>query len=391
VVPQISKLNLTHQAILNAKPMSSRFTLCDGRGLELRITPSGKRTWAFLFRLSGKKWRYTIGEFPAISLKDARKISDSLRGQIAVGQNPQKIRVDERVKDELTVGRVYQEFLKRHLQAKLRSWKDYDRAIRKDFISRYEQREIASVKKLDLLRVTDDVIARGATIHANRLQQYVKRFFNWCVEMDYISVTPFNSMPKPSPERSRDRVLSLDEVKLLYSAAGQLDHIHCCFLRLLILTGQRRSEIANLKWHEIHNDHLQIEANRSKNNHKIVTPLSKIAHDLISSLPQNNGEYVFSTTGGRRPIAGFSKMKNRIVAFVEFNDWRFHDLRRTIATALEEHEVDRFTIQCVLNHSDNSITAVYDRSSHVKRKRRALERWQHLLFETDNVLRVISR
>ena len=83
-------------------------------------------------------------------------------------------------------------------------------------------------------------------------------------------------------------------------------------------------------------------------------------------------------------------MKRRLDALVEFEDWRFHDFRRSLATALEEEELDRFTIQCVLNHTDNSITAVYDRSSHVNRKRRAFERWEQLLFETSNIIRVAS-
>lgn len=383
-------MNLTHKAIINAKPAASRFSLSDGRGLELRVTPSGKRTWAYLFRLSGRKWRYTIGEFPSVSLKEARRICDRLRAEIALGKNPQQQRTNDRMKDVLTVERVYEEFQRRHLKAKLKSWQEIDRAIVKDFISRYARRDLQSITKLDLVRVTDDVSARGALIHANRLQQYVQRFFNWCVAMDYLANTPFVGMPKPNNERSRDRVLSLDELRKIYEAACNLDDVHAGFVRLLILTGQRRSEIANLKWQEIFAGHLQLEAVRSKNNQKIITPLTQVTSELLAELPRNEGDFVFSTTGGYRPIGGFSKLKCRLDELVEFKDWRFHDFRRSLATALEEQELDRFTIQCVLNHADNSITAVYDRSSHVNRKRRALEQWEQLLFETTNVIRVAS-
>ena len=129
-------MNLTHKAIINAKPAASRFSLSDGRGLELRVTPSGKRTWAYLFRLSGRKWRYTIGEFPSVSLKEARRICDRLRAEIALGKNPQQQRTNDRMKDVLTVERVYEEFQRRHQKAKLKSWQEIDRAIVKDFISR---------------------------------------------------------------------------------------------------------------------------------------------------------------------------------------------------------------------------------------------------------------
>ena len=155
------------------------------------------------------------------------------------------------MKDVLTVEQVYEEFQRRHLKAKLKSWQEIDRAIVKDFISRYAKRDLQSITKLDLVRVTDRVSARGALIHANRLQQYVQRFFNWCVAMDYLAHTPFVGMPKPSNERSRDRVLSLDELRKIYKAACNLDDVHAGFVRLLILTGQRRSEIAHLKWQEI--------------------------------------------------------------------------------------------------------------------------------------------
>lgn len=379
-------MKLTNQKIISTTSTSKRVTLIDGRGLELRVSPNGLRTWALLYWFEGKKHRYTIGPYPAVSLKQARQISDKLRAEIAHGRNPQVMKRFSTQQSVLTVDVCYTDFLIRHLKAKLKSWHSYDQVMKKDFTSRFGKRNIKAVSKADIIKMIDHVVARGAPIHANRLLQYVKRFFSWCVEMDYIEVSPAISIPKPVNERSRERVLTIQETYSIYEAANELGVIYSSFIKLLILSGHRRSELSQLKWDELADEGICLARERSKNDRPIVTPLTDLMKKIINEIPRNTGAFVFSTTSGRRPIAGFSKIKKKLDALTNISDWRLHDFRRTIATNLEEIDVDRFTVKCVLNHSDASITGVYDRSTHTKRKLRALENWEQQLFGQVNIV-----
>lgn len=379
-------VKLTNQTILNAIGDSSRSPLRDGRGLELRISINGQKSWSLLYWFQGKKYRYTIGPYPAVTLKHARQIADGLRAQIANHTNPQLAKKQAKAQSDLTIAYCYQEFLTRHLKAKLKSWHEYDRAMQRDFITRYGKRPVSAVTKADLIKMLDHISARGALIHANRVLQFVKKFFGWCIEMDYVAASPAMTIPRPAKETARDRVLSLDEVRNIYNASDNLGSVHSLFIKMKILTGHRRSELSKLQWAELEDDMIKLSSERSKNGKPTVTPLTDRMQTLLDQIPRGQGAYVFSTTSGERPISGFSKMKKKLDTFCNVDDWRLHDFRRSLATGLEDQDFDRFTITCVLNHTDASVTGVYDRSLHIKRKLKALLAWEDQLFPSDNVI-----
>ena len=203
----------------------------------------------------------------------------------------------------------------------------------------------------------------------------MSRFFKWCVGRGYLEANPAHGIPKPAKERSRDRVLSLNEVKAIYSASNSLRGVIGAFVTILILTGQRRSEISNLSWEELTDNQITISATRSKNGRTIITPLTQGISSVFDCIPRNNGKYIFSTTGGLRPIGNFSWIKLQLQTISRTADWTYHDFRRAIATYSAESGFSRFEISELLNHTDNSVTGVYDRSAHLKTKERLLICW----------------
>lgn len=358
-----------------------RISLSDGRGLELRMTTDGSHTWSLLYRYNGKKQRFTIGPYPSVKLKDARKLADKLRCQVANGQNPQELK---RIKHRTNINTVlgcYEQFFRRYLQVQLRSWKVYDARIKADILPVIGHKDIKKVLKSDIINIIDSIHDRNAPVLANRVLQYSSTFFKWCVGRGYIEINPAANIPKPAKERSRERVLSVAETRLIYESAQTLGSVYCAFVRLLILTGQRRSEISHLEWSEVYSDRIEIGSHRSKNGKPIITPLTPEALAILNSLPLNNGIYVFSTTGGHKPIGNFSKTKNKLTHHSGVENWTYHDFRRAMATQLEQNGCDRYTIMFALNHTDTSITAVYDRSLHLKNKLNALKVWNKIITQ----------
>ena len=377
--PLRAVLRLTERQIQSMAPPEQRVSLSDGRGLELLVTPELNSTWSFTYRFDGRKTRYTIGPYPSVKLKDARVIADKLRNQIANGVNPQQKKLQARKPDNVLVSDCYNQFLERYLKENLKTWKEYDRRMRCDFIPAVGRKDITKLQKTDLLKIIDRIMDRKAPVLANRMLQYMSKFFNWSVGRGYLETNPAHGIPKPAKERSRERVLSLDEVRAIYSASDALGSVIGAFVKILILTGQRRSEISNLKWDELTDNQINISAARNKSGRVIITPLTKRALLVLNRIPRNDGEYVFSTTGGHSPIGNFSTIKARLQKHSQTGDWTYHDFRRAITTYSAEIGFSRFEISSMLNHTDHSVTAIYDRSNNYRIKMQVLDFWSETI------------
>ena len=130
-------------------------------------------------------------------------------------------------------------------------------------------------------------------------------------------------------------------------------------------------------------DHIAIPPDRNKSGKTIITPLLPHLKEIIESCSSGDGQFVFSTTNGAKPISAFSQIKSQLQTTSGTCDWTFHDFRRSMATALADTGVEQFAIKCALNHKDNSVTGVYDRSFHIKMKSSALTKWYSLIHENE--------
>jgi integrase len=202
----------------------------------------------------------------------------------------------------------------------------------------------------------------------------------------------------PGAERKREHTLVPDEIRAVWSAAGGIGYPFGLFFRMALATGQRREEIAHMRWAHIDESERTwtLSSDMTKAGRTHVVPLSPLGLDILreakeavrllfgdpeSSKPTT---YVF-TTRGDRPISGYSKAKVRLdkaIAETRHGDrlpdlepWTIHDLRRTVGTGLGKLGVSRFIIARVLNHADRTVTGIYDRHEYLEEKRRALEEW----------------
>src|ERR1019366_3579013 len=157
------------------------------------------------------------------------------------------------------------------------------------------------------------------------------------------------------------------------------------FVRMLLVTGQRLREVAEMQWQEVDFDKAlwAIPPERMKGDAAHEVPLSPMAVEILKSLPRWPGPYIFSTTGGARPISGFSKIKLRIDAALAeaIPAWRFHDLRRTMRTGLGGLPVPPNVAEMCIAHAQPGLHQVYDRHSYRDEKRRAFELWSARLRE----------
>lgn len=224
---------------------------------------------------------------------------------------------------------------------------------------------------------------------ANRVLAAVRRMFAWCVDRGIIETSPCSGLRPPAVERSRDRVLSDEELWRVWLASDEVGWPFGPLAKLLILTGQRLNEVSRLRWAEIDmNARLwTLPRQRTKSNVAHTVPLSSQSVSLLSGLPALSSEagLVFTTTG-YSPVGGFSRAKTRIDAAIArsrpFGEpiarWTFHDLRRTAASGMARLKIDIHVVEKVLNHSSGSfagIVGVYQRHTFAEEKRDALQAW----------------
>ena len=392
---------LTNKSVENAKPPSNgRLLIWDSvigddttlpGSFGLRITERGVKSWVTMYRVdaaengSGKKQRFmTLGHYPATSLAQARENAREALKAAGRGIDPvdDKKAQQSKAASIKTVGAAVEAFIERHAKRHNRTWKGVERAFRVYVLPKWATRPLRSITPADVHDILDALIDAGYPYMANRMLAHIRKFFNWCKERHWIDHAPTEAIKPPAKEEARDRVLETDEIRRFWQACGGLGWPFGPAFKLLLTTGQRRDEVARMKWEHVDLAKqlwtLPKQVTKSDRLHQV--PLSMMALELITALPRN-GEFVFSTNG-KTPISGFSKAKKRLDQLSGLNGWRLHDLRRTAASGMAEIGIAPHVIEKVLNHSTGQISgvaAIYNRHAYITEKQDALNAWTSAL------------
>jgi len=381
---------LTVKALESLKPEPDRREIPDGLlpGLYYILQPSGKSSWAVRYRLNGKPAKHTIGNYPSVDLKLARNLGRAALAKVAAGVDPRdekkaaKVAAAVPANDfvEAVAARFISHYAKRQLKAK--TARDVERMLDKEVVEPWRGRRLSQIAKADIHHLLDDIVERGSPITANRTLAWFRRLCGWGVERGLIAANPCAGIRAPAAETARDRVLSDEELEAVWQAAETLEPPYGAFIKLLVLTGARRNEVADMTWRELDLDAKRwtLPKERSKNEREHVVPLSDSAVAILKAVPRiGEGDLVF-TLNGRSRITGFHRTKQRLDALLPSDaaPWTLHDLRRTFASGCARLGVAVHVVEAALNHRSGSIrgvAAVYNRYSYDTEKRAALAAW----------------
>jgi integrase len=268
--------------------------------------------------------------------------------------------------------------------------RNVERLLERFAVEAWRGRDISSITKRDIIALTDQVVDAGHGTTANRLYQALSKLFVWCVERDVLMVSPMRGTKKPSAEIEREHILSPEELRVVWLAAQRLPYPYSQYFRMAVATGQRRSEVAKMKWEDLTEDGWLIPAGDTKTKkHPHLIPLSTTMKVVLKECrEQRDGRFVFPGRFGA--INNFHAMKQQLDAAVaehcsETGDavpeaWNIHDLRRTLASSLPPLKVTRFVVSRLLNHTDGSVTGKhYDHYEYRAEKAEALDKWSNHL------------
>jgi integrase len=374
-------------------PAKGRETYFDAAfgGLALRVTANGAKSWGLFYRVKGRQRLLTIGSYPPIKPTQARTEAQAALDRVRLGIDPadeKRARRDLRTPETDTFGAVARDYLERHLRANRRpaTYAETKRILDRDELRRWASRPIASISRGAVMDLIDEIIARDAGIMANRTLAALRALFNWAVEKERLAASPIGRMKLPTQERARDRVLTDQEIRWLWQACEEIGEPFGPLCRLLLLTAQRRDEVAAMTWPELDLDKAvwTIPRHRTKNDRAHEVQLSGAALAVLRSLNHTKGiELVFTTTG-ETAVSGFSKVKLRLDAAMVAQKgetvppWTLHDLRRTAASGMARLNFPPHVVDKTLNHVSGAIrglAAVYNRHAYIDERRAALEAW----------------
>lgn len=393
------KVELTDRYLRGLQsPTSGRIEVSDAKrpGLRIRLSASGRASWVYEKRVKGgPKRKHGLGTWPAVSLSEARKIALEIESEASRGVDRVALAEEQRLADEIakaaqiTVGEAVDSYAALHLCG-LRSGEERERQLRQSLKSKMEL-PTQELKSAHLQAVIDGHVQRGRATMANRVRSALRAFTAWGFQRGYFHEDIGQRVSKASREVARERVPSLSEVQAIYRACEKMGALWGPLFQLIILTGQRRSEIVSLTWSEIDLDGRRLikPGSQTKNGKPHITHLSEAALGIIQAVGSGNDGWVFTTTG-QTPVSGISRAKKRLDKLVadSVEPWRIHDLRSSMATALAEAGEPENVVDRILNHSavgsaPSAVARIYNQSELLPQRARALDRWSQMVTQGD--------
>lgn len=389
---------LTTKAVEAARPTEKRREIPDPAlsGLYLIVQPSGAKSWALRYRYAGKPKKLTLGRWPIMGVAEARIAASEAVETVELGDDPgaakrasKAARIEAQLSERDHFRSLFEVYKRRRL-SQLKAGSTVVLVLEKHVLPQWGARKVQDIVRRDVIELLDSIVDGGRAVTANRVRAYLSAFFGWCVEREVIEVSPVVGTKPPAPEGSRARVLTDDEIRWLWRASDDVGQPFGPFAKLLLLTGQRRGEVAGMVEAEIGDDVWRLSGQRTKNGRAHVVPLSDTSKDVLASVERIGSRGYLFTTSGSSPISGFTKGHARILKrmseiaaeeageLVEIPRWTFHDLRRTCATGMARIGIPVRVTEAVLNHvsgTGGGIVAVYQLHDYADEKRAALDAW----------------
>ena len=363
-------------------------------GFGLRVRGGGKRTWIVQYRIGQKQRRVTLGNVETIDADNARRRAKKALSKVNLGTDPQLEKAETRTQAALTFGSIVENYLARYASKRLkpRTLSDAQRYLRKHLASLSEL-PVQKVMRADVAAELARIAEKNGGFAANRARAALSSLYSWAIAEGLTEANPVVGTRKAVDEIARDRVLTDEELRLIWRHAGEEDY--GAIIRLLILTGQRREEVGGMRWSELDfgTRSWRISAQRTKNGRAHDVLLSPPAVDILQARGRHEGrDLVFGSREGA--FSGWSRAKAALDARIQgaldrgrLKPWRLHDIRRTVATRMADLGVLPHVIEAALNHISGhkaGVAGIYNRSSYVAEKSAALILWAaHVIAITE--------
>lgn len=372
------------KSTIDALTNGESITDTEVRGFRARMLPSGVITYEFRYRTASGRKFISLGTHGNITANDARRLAKKRAGEVADNRDPVAERQVERKARGNTVNAVLDNYIKRDARERgLRSADEIERAFDRLVRPKIGDRSIYDLKKSDMAALFDWIADNSGRVMADRTLAYLRAAFNWQSARDDDFRSPIvkrMARTKPS-EHKRERILDDQEIADVWHALDEADVPDCYpgYVRALLLSAQRKANVAKVHRDEITADRWIIPGARMKHKKDHLVPITPALQKLFDNRP----DYLFSTTDGEKPFGGFGKAKRALDAKIAerrnaegrrpMRHWTQHDLRRTGRSIMSRYTTPDIA-ERVIGHVIPGVRGVYDLYEYADEKRTALEK-----------------
>lgn len=359
----MANINFTKALIEKLEPPFKGFkTYKDTKetGLSLYITSKGTKTFFVRKWIDGKDERVIIGKFPDISIENARKMAQKLKGEIASGINPQEKK--RALRDDLIFEELFEIYLERYAKHHKKSWQ-YDEKQVKRLFSPWFKKKLLSITPAEVLRAQERIYNENGLYMANRSMEIIKVIFNKAMEWGLKQENPCASIKKYK-EKSRDRFLNGEELSRFLSVLNELEsETSKDYIYISLLTGARKSNVLSMKWKDVSFEEYIWKIPETKNGDPLILPLSREVIEILQRRKQKaTAVWVFeSKTSKTGHLVEPKRTWNTLLKKAGIEDLRLHDLRRTLGSWQAKTGASLQVIGKSLGHKSQSSTSVYAR------------------------------
>jgi integrase len=332
-------------------------------GLVFVITCKNSRTFYFSRRIDGKPTRIKLGNFPDIGIDTARKAAHLFLGEIAQGKNPY-IEIKSRAKSP-TLQELFDHWLEVHGKRCKKTWK-IDNRIFKKYVTSLHKKRLNAITESDIINLHTSIGKNNGKYQANRVHELLRSIYSVAKQLGYKGQNPCTTVER-FPEQPRERFLLPQEFITFYKAVNKEKPLFRDLLLVTLFTGQRRSNVCNMKWKDIDfiNNLWYVAGVTMKNNRPHTVVLSAVVSDILRkrySDPNKHPEWVFPSTRKKdSPVINPEHVWNRVRKESGLTDLRIHDLRRTFGSWQAINGVSLQIIAESLGHKSLRSTEIYAR------------------------------
>lgn len=385
----MSEITLTDPLIRGLVP-EKRIEIYDKhtRGLAVRVSPTGYKSFVYRYRYGKDVKRITIGKYPKLNLAQARKLVTELEILLHQGKDPLEEKKKKKYKPkELTIAELANIYIDKHIPTlKKTTQVDYIRRIR-IIKSTLGTINVKDLSRNHIISFLEDILEDNeAPIQSNRLRAILSSIYSFGMKRGKVEYNPVLTVKPLAAENSRDRYHTNSEIKIIWERIELEAEPFRSYFKILFLCGQRATETRLAEWSHIKDGVWHIPKLNTKSGKEQNLELSDFAFEVLKQLQVYSGgsQFLFaSSLDNGSPISWVQNASKRIRDNCSVDDFRIHDIRTTVMTNMAELGVSRTVIRKILNHAelsgDNHVTAVYDRFNYSKEKKTALQKWANHL------------
>lgn len=408
-------MRFTDRTIQALKPKDKRYITWEdsphGLGtLGIRVSPTGRKSWVFMYSHMLKARMITLGRYPNFTVAQAHAKAGEMMASVEVGDSPanEELRKKREKRKEPTTKDLAEDYIKRYAMKHKKTWKNDQQVLVRDVLPDLGCLKASEVRRSDIITVVEKIAAR-APVSANRTLGIIRRMYNWAVENEIVENSPAWQVKNPGKEQSRDRVLTNDEIALIWKVLGfdrksntnlpdswPSEPVRLA-LKLALVTAQRREEVAGSRLKEFDTEQGWWTIPKERTKTKLVphrVPLTNIAKDLIEriSAAYEQDEWLLPSPRNNGPVQSralthaVTQIRDYMMSTDKYciDHWTLHDFRRTASSRMAAVKTPRLIISKILNHTEGGVTQIYDRYGYEQEKIDALVSWEQALRQIIN-------